>query len=1313
MLFSLQYASAKSWLDSGIQVDTIVGHSFGQLTALVVANALSLSDGLRIISARARLIQESWGNETGAMLSVQGDRSHVVKLLDVALSQSTDFSVDIACYNGPDSVVLAGDKTSIDAVEKVAESEEFSTSLKMIRLKNTHAFHSRLTDPILPGLAEVAQTLRFKKPTIRIEACSRDQDWNKSLTAEMIVQHSRDPVYFDVAIQRIAQRLDSCVFIEAGSASPIVPMARKALINTNSDNLYMPIDIGRPKALSKLAAATCSLWEAGIKVQYWPFHHSQSNSFTWINLPPYQFHKSTHWMPYVAQIAEAPKEAVPIEKNETLQLLDFLERTSQGNTFRVNCTHEIFKLCTNGHAVLGQSLCPASMYVEIAVRAASSLAVGKYSPMAPYVKELSISAPLSINAGQTVLLQLEPISSEQDTWKFSIVSSGQLKSSTSIEHATGIVSLVMSEKYFQASRIEFLERLVGQDRRESLLSAPGSNILNGNIVYQVFGQVVDYAAYYRGIGEIVSKNNQAMGVVNLPKVQFPIMNEANCDPITLDNFLQVAGVHVNCLSEKNEDEVFICTKLGELFLSGKFIEKRREMLSWNVYSSFKKSSDKTLVNDIFVFDPQTGDLLIVFLGAIFQSVSLKSLARTLSKLNGTFSPNSSQSSGKVVIEQSLKAKPEYEAAMTKVTSNVQDTVHVNGTSYSSPSETLQKLRQLLSKVIEIPIEDVQPTATLAEVGIDSLMSTDVLNEIKAQFNVEISASDFLELTSVQSIAQKLSGSTTFVAQDLAMPLQTQQKPTISANAGQVTDASSLRQIQELFSDILEVPISEVGANTLLSDLGVDSLMATEILTEIQKLFDVTIELDELQDFPDIGSLAQRLGMWSSEVSNAIPTPATQSNGPNPDEVFAVADEKPFASVARESFGMVQREFDMISRDTNLESFYETVYPSQMELVVAYVVEAFDSLGCALGSLPVGASVPDIKILKEHSKVKNQLYRMLEVENIIKQDSAGKFVRTATPVPQASSKSLFNSIMSQFPQHIYEHSLLASTGSDLAGCLTGRINPLSILFGSAKARTLMENVYTHAPMFKTGTINLARYLVKIFNNFKENRPIRILELGAGTGGTSKYLVEALTATSQPFEYTFTDLSASLVAAARKKFAHYSNMKYTVFNIEEEPAPQFLGQYDIVISTNCIHATRDLSRSCTNINKVLSPDGILCLVELTRNLYWFDLVFGLLEGWWLFEDGRQHALANEQLWRKHLSRSRFRWVDWTVGASEESNLLRIITASPSELVPLETVEFKKVGDVSLQADIYYPSNDNSQKVLPVGELPPRENWGDSVN
>jgi hypothetical protein len=128
--------------------------------------------------------------------------------------------------------------------------------------------------------------------------------------------------------------------------------------------------------------------------------------------------------------------------------------------------------------------------------------------------------------------------------------------------------------------------------------------------------------------------------------------------------------------------------------------------------------------------------------------------------------------------------------------------------------------------------------------------------------------------------------------------------------------------------------------------------------------------------------------------------------------------------------------------------------------------------------------------------------------------------------------------------------------------------------------------------------------------------------------------------------------------------------------------------------------------------LQPNGILCLVELTRDIFWLDLVFGLLEGWWRFDDGRQHALASEQLWHQTLHQAGFDWVGWTDNETVESNALRVIVGSPSGVsgltqgistkpVKMETVVWACRSNLELKADIYYPDEvDTLRTPRPIG-------------
>jgi hypothetical protein len=123
-------------------------------------------------------------------------------------------------------------------------------------------------------------------------------------------------------------------------------------------------------------------------------------------------------------------------------------------------------------------------------------------------------------------------------------------------------------------------------------------------------------------------------------------------------------------------------------------------------------------------------------------------------------------------------------------------------------------------------------------------------------------------------------------------------------------------------------------------------------------------------------------------------------------------------------------------------------------------------------------------------------------------------------------------------------------------------------------------------------------------------------------------------------------------------------------------------------------------------MLRDDGMLTLIEITQNMFWLDIVVGLFEGWWLFNDGREHALVDEKHWERRMMGAGFEEVAWSDGATPESKTVRLIAAFPKKApekpvkAGFETVVYKTVGDLDIQADIYYPLEG---EVLPVEKMP----------
>jgi SAM-dependent methyltransferase len=133
------------------------------------------------------------------------------------------------------------------------------------------------------------------------------------------------------------------------------------------------------------------------------------------------------------------------------------------------------------------------------------------------------------------------------------------------------------------------------------------------------------------------------------------------------------------------------------------------------------------------------------------------------------------------------------------------------------------------------------------------------------------------------------------------------------------------------------------------------------------------------------------------------------------------------------------------------------------------------------------------------------------------------------------------------------------------------------------------------------------------------PLRVLEIGAGTGGTTAGLLAALG--DRASEYWFTDVSPTLVNEAR---GHLAATRFESFDVEAPPGRQGIpeGGFDLVVAANVLHATRDLAAALQNAAEALAPDGRLLLLESIGQgeapSGWIDLVFGLTPGWWRFAD-----------------------------------------------------------------------------------------------
>ena len=134
----------------------------------------------------------------------------------------------------------------------------------------------------------------------------------------------------------------------------------------------------------------------------------------------------------------------------------------------------------------------------------------------------------------------------------------------------------------------------------------------------------------------------------------------------------------------------------------------------------------------------------------------------------------------------------------------------------------------------------------------------------------------------------------------------------------------------------------------------------------------------------------------------------------------------------------------------------------------------------------------------------------------------------------------------------------------------------------------------------------------------------------------------------------------MAAGRKEFKEYPFIRFRTHDIEKAPLEDLVGTQHVVITSNAVHATHSLTESNSNIRQFLRSNGLLMMLEITETVYWINMIFGLLEGWWLFNDGRKHPNSHESRWERELHSVGYGHFKWTDGTRPENNLQRIVIA-----------------------------------------------------
>ena len=285
-LFVIEYALAQ-WMmiEWGIKPAAFLGHSIGEYVAATISGVFSLPDALVLVAARARLVQEL---PPGAMLAVAIAEPELLPLLGRRL--------DIASVNGKSSCVVSGPIDSIQDLESQLKAENIACR----RLNTSHGFHSRMMEPAVGPLTELASRMTLKTPTERWIS-NASGSW---ITADEAVspaywgRHLRKTVRFADGLNTLAQT--SNVFVEVGPGGTLSNLVRR-----HSGDLLAIQTVRSPEQqtpdMAVLLQAMGSLWLAGIPLK-------SSEKLNRIPLPTYPFERKRYWI-FPARKSNSPVQA--------------------------------------------------------------------------------------------------------------------------------------------------------------------------------------------------------------------------------------------------------------------------------------------------------------------------------------------------------------------------------------------------------------------------------------------------------------------------------------------------------------------------------------------------------------------------------------------------------------------------------------------------------------------------------------------------------------------------------------------------------------------------------------------------------------------------------------------------------------------------------------------------------------------------------------------------------------------------------------------------------------------------------------------
>ncbi|RFU79548.1 polyketide synthase [Trichoderma arundinaceum] len=859
----LELALADLWKSWGIEPDLVIGYSLGEYAALHVAGVLSVHDALYLVGKRALLIQEKCSPGTHAMLAIQASRTDVDNIL------SAHQSCEISCKGAPRSTVVSGPISDIVDLQTQLKAQGYPCTL----LEVPYGFHSPQVDPILGEFREIAESVHFGKPRIPVAstlegAIVRDEG---VFSPSYLANQARKPVDFIGALEacRDGNLVDShSVWIEIGP---------KAVL---SSFIGATLDIPRCRLLhtiyskednwKTISAATGSAYREAMPLNWVRFHRDYVQFLNLLELPSYAFDLKNFWITTkrASQAEPIPTPTdlpvippVPGFPTATLQRVqdESLDEQKALVTFESMTCEPTFLSVVQGHIINGVPLCPASAFMDMAFSAAKYI-YQRTTPGSP-VPAMSLTNLVMIHPlipdpkkkpDQVIITKAER---ETDSSMVTISFSSR-EGRFSEDHGSCQVHFG-DEKEWEAewSRNAYFINTTKENLIRSAKSGSGHR-LHKKVVYKLFANLVLYDAPFQAMEEVFveedfSKN--AVARVNLPPAD---SHSFTFSPHWADSLIHVSGFVLNGKPDADDEIFWIASGLGNF----RILKSVQSGTPYESYVHIHQITDQGAAHcDVYIFE---GDKIVgSSTGIVFQRVTRRVLDVVLGKGSST---GGNAASVKPVSTTVRAPQARFEVPQSGRTSPSLSNSAGSGSETPVTSVDGDDAEDVIAIILAntgFDPADVEPFTQIADMGLDSILSIEIIGEIKKSLGIELPASFFTHHVTVADVRNALGNNDRSV-----MKLKEHNAPAKSRIVAAMPDHTQAAPCKDEADMAMEIILAKTGFDpedvepfTRISDMGLDSILTIEVIAELRNNIGLELPASFFSHYQTVADVKKALG----------------------------------------------------------------------------------------------------------------------------------------------------------------------------------------------------------------------------------------------------------------------------------------------------------------------------------------------------------------------------------------------------------------------------------------------------------------------